>query len=113
MEMSNMKNIVMLRNLPSNIVEEAIVILKANQKIKKLELVEQNKTFNNNIKEVDNKEYILKEAEMLVSNYINELENSKIKKSSSNLLEKKYHKLKKYSIAITIGLFVSLIMNFV
>lgn len=35
METSNMKNIVVLKNLPSNIVEEAIVILKGNKKNKK------------------------------------------------------------------------------
>ena len=37
MKQSELKNMVILKNLPSNIVEEAIVILKANKKIKKLE----------------------------------------------------------------------------
>ena len=37
METSNMKNIVVLKNLPSNLVEEAIVILKSSKKVKKLE----------------------------------------------------------------------------
>ena len=31
MDISNMKNMVVLKNLPSNIVDEAIVILKNNQ----------------------------------------------------------------------------------
>ena len=30
--MENMKNIVVLKNIPSNLVEEAIVVLKQNQK---------------------------------------------------------------------------------
>ena len=34
MNINNMKNIVVLNNLPSNIVEEALVILKDNSKIK-------------------------------------------------------------------------------
>lgn len=35
MSIESMKNMVVLRNLPSNIVEEAIVILKPNVKLKK------------------------------------------------------------------------------
>ena len=34
MNQSGLKNMVVLRNLPSNIVEEAIVVLKANSKVK-------------------------------------------------------------------------------
>ena len=44
MEASNLKNMVVLKNLPSNIVDEAIIILKNSKKIKKLEKVENNKT---------------------------------------------------------------------
>ena len=35
MEASNMKNMVVLKNLPSNIVDEAIIILKNGKKVKK------------------------------------------------------------------------------
>ena len=42
METSNMKNMVVLKNLPSNLVEEAIVILKSSKKVKKLEKIEKN-----------------------------------------------------------------------
>ena len=37
MNTGNLKNIVVLKDLPSNLVEEAIVVLKENQKIPKLE----------------------------------------------------------------------------
>lgn len=40
MSIESMKNMVVLRNLPSNIVEEAIVILKPNIKLKNLDLAE-------------------------------------------------------------------------
>ena len=40
METSNMKNMVVLKNLPSNLVEEAIIILKSNKKVKKLQKIE-------------------------------------------------------------------------
>ena len=36
MEASNLKNMVVLKNLPSNIVDEAIIILKKQQKDKKI-----------------------------------------------------------------------------
>ena len=66
MEASNLKNMVVLKNLPSNIVDEAIIILKNSKKIKKLEKVENNKTTNKKEKQTTQKDYILKEAEMLV-----------------------------------------------
>ena len=37
MEASNLKNMVVLKNLPSNIVDEAIIVLKTNKKAKKLQ----------------------------------------------------------------------------
>ena len=37
MEASKLKNMVVLKNLPSNLVDEAIIILKANKRVKKLE----------------------------------------------------------------------------
>ena len=40
MDISNMRNMVVLKNLPSNIVDEAIVILKTNKKIKRPEMAE-------------------------------------------------------------------------
>ena len=46
MESSKMKNMVILRNLPSNLVEEAIVILKSSKKVRKLEKIENSKKIN-------------------------------------------------------------------
>lgn len=111
METSNMKNIVVLKNLPSNLVEEAIVILKGNKKIKKLEVVDKkNKTKLENA-QTKNKEYILKEAEMLVSNYIDKAQKNKVIDKMSKSEKKKYDRLKKYSIIVTVLLVVSLILN--
>ncbi len=111
METSNMKNIVVLKNLPSNLVEEAIVILKKNKKIRKLELIDNKK--NNNIEDVQVKddEYILKEAEMLVSNYIDRTQKNKFINKMNKSEKKNYTRLKKYSIAVTILLLISLVIN--
>ena len=82
----NMKNMVVLKNLPSNIVDEAFVVFKSSKKIKNLEKVEQNKIKGNNgINK--NKEYFFKEAEMLVNDYIDKIEN-KDKKDVINVNSK-------------------------
>ena len=91
MNESNLKNMVVLKNLPSNIVEEAIIILKNTRKIKKLEKIEKSKIKDNTIdKEVD-KNYIIKEAEMVISNYILQLEEKKKKYLfNTEKIEKRY-----------------------
>lgn len=102
METSNLKNMVVLKNLPSNIVDEAIIVLKANKKTKKLQKIENKKIFENQENKKD-KEYILKEAEMIVNNYISKIEN---KENDKIIISKdtdgKYKKLKKYAIATTL-----------
>lgn len=104
METSNLKNMVVLKNLPSNIIDEAIIVLKSNKKIKKLEKIEKiekNKNIKDKEEKIDNKEYILKEAEMLVNSYISEIENKKQKDIFNKNIKQKYKKVKKYSIILT------------
>lgn len=103
MKQSELKNMVILKNLPSNIVEEAIVILKANKKIKKLEKVEKNKKKEENTVINNQEDYILKEAEMLVRNYISNFEeNKKTKKIEQLKTNNKCKKLKLYCNIATI-----------
>lgn len=113
METSKMKNIVVLKNLPSNIVDEAIVILKQNKKIKKFEHVEKKKQSANQNIESKSDEYILKEAELLISNYIERNQEGEKKEIVKKRESMKYKKLKKYSILTTIALFISLIFNLI
>lgn len=102
METSNLKNMVVLKNLPSNIVDEAIIVLKANKKTKKLQKIENKKILENQENKKD-KEYILKEAEMIVNNYISKIENKENDKIIINKdTDGKYKKLKKYAIATTL-----------
>ena len=116
MEISKMKNIVVLKNLPSNIVDEAIIILNNSDKAKKLQKIEA-KQENNNIyeKEEKNKEQIIKEAEMVISDYISNLEKPKgfNTKSYKNLVIK-YKNLRKvtalFAITTIWGAIVSLII---
>lgn len=113
MESSDMKNMVVLKNFPSNIVEEAIIIFKENQKVKEKEFIERGNKINSAEIQTKSKDYILKEAEMLVTDYINKIENKKkIEKGNKNIITK-YKILKYYSITLTIFLVIGLIINFI
>lgn len=98
MEASNMKNMVVLKNLPSNLVEEAIVILKSSKKVKKLEKIDKNNKFAQEEVIKKEKDYVLKEAEMLVSSYISKLENKQEQKQFITIKNsRKYVRLKRYA----------------
>ena len=104
MENNKIKNTIVLRGMASNVVDEAIVILKPHIKIKKTQVV-------NNIREKSNsKELILKEAEHIVSEYVNkisvkEIENEKLK------LERKVKKLKIISFMFFIILIITIFVK--
>ena len=109
MEASKLKNMVILKNLPSNLVEEAIVILKENKKVKKLEKIDKNKK--TEYKRENKKDYVLKEAELVVSSYIEELEEKKKTKERLNKkTSQKLKKLKIYSYITSIILFIETII---
>lgn len=104
MNTSSMKNIVILKDLPSNLIEEAIVFLKENEKLKKPELIDidlkQKKTISSEkeSKQKNPKDYIIKEAQMLISDYISRIENKDKKQDISyKKLKKKYQLLQKIS----------------
>jgi len=104
-----MKNMVVLKNLPSNMIEEAIVIFKENSKIKAKDVI--NKS--NQLSQIQgkSKDIIFKEAEMLVNDYVKRVESSKNKKIFDKKINDKF--LKKYSIVITILFIISLTINFI
>lgn len=77
MNASNMKNMVVLKNLPSNIIDEAIVVLKSNKRVKNLEKIENCKSSVSNNDNKNDNQYVLKEAEMLVSDYIAKIDENK------------------------------------
>lgn len=111
MNTSKMKNIVVLKNLPSNIVDEAIVFLKTNQKILKTEVVD-NKNNSRNLDNRNTKDYIINEAEMVIANYVSTLENNKKNKQNKEL-EIKYKKLQKITILFGILMSMSMFLNII
>lgn len=77
MDISQMKNIIVLKDLPSNIVDEAIVVLKSGVKFKNLETSDAKHKNNFSEDQGSNSETAIKEAEFIVENYLNGLENKK------------------------------------
>lgn len=113
MDVNNMKNIIILKNLPSNILEEAIVVVKNKKKAIDTDCL---KNTNNILKEKnkddvvqgymneedfkkiekierDNREFVVKEAEMVIKNYLDKLEDGQ-RVIDRNKLQKKYNRLK-------------------
>ena len=104
MNTSDLKNIVFLKEVNSNIVDEAIIILKPNVKVKEFIVDGKNKVNNKN-----NKNYILNEAQMVVANYI-----SKLKKEDEKVLkkyEKKYKRMRVANICLVLLIIVCVIFK--
>lgn len=97
MNIDNMKNIVVLKDLPSNMVEEAIVILKPNIKVKNKEKKKENIKVGAKGKD-NSKDYIIKEAEEVISQYISNLEKPKQLEKTNKKLLAKYNRVKTLSI---------------
>lgn len=119
MNTGGMKNIVILKDLPSNLVEEAIVFLKENQKLKKPELIDietkkpKGQANTKEEKSQNSRDYIVNEAQMLIADYISKVENSrKNEEFPYKRLKKKYCLLKKISCALAIGLIANIILLF-
>lgn len=113
METNSLKNIIVLKSLPSNIIDEAIIILKSNKYAKKFQTIEKNNKEAFAKTDLIKKEYIVKEAEALLAGYVKEVENRNQFNKNNQEIKKKYRILKKYSIAITILFCISTIILFV
>ncbi len=106
--MSDMKNMIVLKNLPSNLVEEAIIILKENNKIHKYQTISSNEE--NMEEEKEQIGYIVKDAEMVIKSYLDRIENNSPKKERTiKKLEKRY----KNSIRLNLFLFLTTIVGII
>ena len=130
MNISDLKNIVVLKNLPSNIVEEAIVVLKSNKKLHKYQIInarEENESSKQNCKpsnkenraekiknekEKNNEDntYIVKEAEMLVKAYTEKLDK---KKHNNRKIEQKLRKSITINFILAITTVLAIILNII
>lgn len=95
----DMKNIIVLKDLPSNIIDEAIVILKDN-KIKKKENSEYS-----NMPYVNTN--VVEDAKNIIAEYIDKMEQPKRDKRKERELLTKYRKLKLFTILLGVMMFFS------
>ena len=107
MDANVMKKMIVLKNLKSNMIEEAYVIFKNNVKVHKYEIVD-NGIDNLETKKKKDKDYMVKEAEMIINDYISNVETKKTRSKNSNLKEN-YNRLK----VITVSLILFSILNFI
>jgi len=110
--MESLKNMLVLKDLPSNLIEEAYIVLNPNLKLKINEMEskekkEENTTENN---KVLLKDYILEEAKYVLLNYVSKFE-TKTEKINNKLLEQKYKKLKKITMFTLISFLVYIILT--
>lgn len=101
MDTNTMKNMIIVRDLPSNMVEEAYIVFKNNVKIHKVEKVEKGKAEKREEK-TESKDYMVKEAEMIINDYISKIEKREYELGNGNKkLKEKYKKLKAITIFLT------------
>ena len=107
MEKCKMKNVVVLRNLPSNLIEEAFVVVKSKKVARSLEYIDlKNGKSTSNCK--DNG-YIVREAESVLFSYANLIEKKENKKEEY-IWKTKFKKLLIFNAIISICLLISIII---
>lgn len=98
--MDRMKNMVILKNVQSNLVEEAIVVFKENVKIYKENFAKQNSLSSSQKSLKD--DLCVKEAELIVNDYIDKIDDKLVEKK----LNKKIKILKIINIVLVIAVIV-------
>ncbi len=110
MEENNMKNIVVLKDLPSNLIEEAIVILKENVKIQNIDKKKEKVALG---AKANSKNYVIKEAESVVASYISSIEKPKQLEITNNKIKKKYKNLQKLTAFFAVIAILGIVVNFI
>ena len=97
MQKNKLENIIVLKDMNSNIVEEAILILKPNVDLKKEDFL----NAKTEVKKMNYKNMVIKEAENVIQNRISQAElNKKIENSTSLKRKIKNMKITLFFIAL-------------
>lgn len=102
MQKNKTNDVIFLRNLESNLIEEAIVILKENIKLDSNENEKNGKKLTSN--------NILKEAEILINQKVNQ-SNFKYEKFKVTKLEKKVRRLKIINIIAVVAGILAIVVR--
>ncbi len=119
------RNIIILKNLPSNLIDEAIIVVKNKKKLKEFNYTDmlnckenngiiQGEIKNDIIRKIESmrkeqKNYIVKEAEVVVNSYIQKIEENLAYKKTDKI-KKSYKKLKKLNFALIITTLISILL---
>lgn len=107
MDKCKMKNVVVLKNLPSNLIEEAFVVVKSRKVAKNLERIDcKQNGFDDKCKEDG---YIVREAESVLASYVRIVEKKDEKKVDLGV-KRRYNVIKIYSILVTIAFVIAVIL---
>ena len=134
MSIENVKNVIILKNLPSNLIDEAIMVVKDKKKVKNLDYSnlikdggenfytlnskhEKNRVIQGYMKEEDlkniekikkeDRKYVIKEAEMVVTNYISKIEKP-LSERKMQKLESSYKRVRAINFALGITTLISI-----
>lgn len=123
MNKSNMKNVIILKNLPSNLIDEAIMVVKDKKKVKDInysdfvKYKEENSVIqgymkSEDIKKIesikkDDRKYVIKEAEVVVTNYIRRIEEN-LSDRKTEKMKKSYKKLKILNVFLALTTIISI-----
>ena len=130
MDKEEMKNVIILKNLPSNLIDEAIMVIKDRKSAKKFDFnqilnngeekhkVIQGYIKNDELKKIENtrkegRKYVIKEAEIILSDYISKIERPKYNESKIKKLEKSCKRAKKINLVLIIVSFISIVMQII
>ena len=101
----DMKNIIVLKDLPSNIIDEAIVILKDNNIKRKANSDKNQEDYINT--------NIVNEAQNIVTEYIEKVERTKSSKNNEKKILLKYKKLQILTTILGIMLIISFLISII
>ena len=99
------KNIIRIKDFPSNTIDEAILILRDNKRAKKYECTSKFKNIDNNENNKNSEEMIIKEAEFIISDYV---ENNEVHKKDKR--SKEIKRLRITNGALILALIISIIL---
>ena len=130
MSKENTRNVIILKNLPSNLIAEAILVVKDKKQVadymKESEFgVNKDVSTGNNgiiygdmktesLKKIENvkkedRKYVIKEAEIVVSNYIKRIEDN-LADRKIDRLKKSYKKTKKLNVFLAMTTIISILL---
>lgn len=117
------KNVIILKSLPSNLIDEAIIVVKDKKKVKDInysdlaKYKEENGIVQGSMKQEDlkkiesikkeNRKYIIKEAETVVTNYIKRIEDN-LSDRNIDRLKSGYKKSKILNVLLGITTVISI-----